>query len=589
LRKAIIFICLFCFLLTQQAFAEKRDREWEVIKRFSHKQKVYSLEKFEETGEYFLVKQEREKGKTEEVYRTSLGTLEDDINPIMWVKGKEIRMVYSDQDDISLISMEESTGKTNKKAKISTPKPAKKKSKKELQSKSSKKKASVSSKTLRASNETTTEIVAPEFFTVKTLSPSSATLEWTEVEGAESYRIYERLPFVDEEVTERRLVGETDSTSIEIKDLEGGELYLHYLRAVYSNGESDEMYVAIIPPTGTTFNVESGTDMLTFSWDPIPEVEEYPISIHGENGDKEEVTIEETEYTFEDLESRTPYLFVFDVEVDRSGFDTSFLMAMTYPSDADSEDKVPDFPDPPAPTGDLPAPENFKAVPDVTYADLTWDRVEDAEGYVIYVNGNEETRIDSGRTTSFRLKNLSPYHPYEVHLRALDADGKDGESSIQSFFTLPDHLDPPKVKIDKVTSVSAYLSWTRIKEARQYIISYNGQSKELKDPKVKVKGLQERNRYVFSVIAKHGRIESDPVQIEVETIPFTYTYTYDGTLLSKTEDSYEKAWDYSYDRNGNVTGITYKPKPKTEKQEFDISGTTSYGEVSDEGEIIENP
>lgn len=174
--------------------------------------------------------------------------------------------------------------------------------------------------------------------------------------------------------------------------------------------------------------------------------------------------------------------------------------------------------------------------------------------------------------TSYELEDLEPYTPYELHLRAIDEDGRDGESSVVTFYTLPEYLDPPEVKVDLATSVSAYLTWEPVKAAKTYSIFYNGSFKELEEEDVKITGLQQQQKYVFTVIAEHGRVKSEPTEVVVETISPSYLYEYDGSLLDKVIKSDEQTWSYEYDKNGNVVKITYSPVPTPAKQEFNIHG-----------------
>ncbi|WP_139489617.1 fibronectin type III domain-containing protein [Brevibacillus dissolubilis] len=242
---------------------------------------------------------------------------------------------------------------------------------------------------------------------------------------------------------------------------------------------------------------------------------------------------------------------------------------------AGDEDFVPDMPDPPAPTGELPAPGNFSVVKEQikqTSAVLTWNAVEGEKGYVLWLNGEKSLSIPSGSTT-YTLTGLEKDKPYELHLRALDEDGKDGASAIATLRTLPDPPEAPVITLDKVTSITAYLKWSPAKRALKYVIQYGGESgvkQTLKKANVKIKSLKEEQTYRFTIYAENRGGKSAPVTVVVRTIPLTFDYIYAGTLLDRIQSSYEQEWVYTYDVNGNTKQVEYIKEPKPDPQEFNI-------------------
>lgn len=573
MKKGLIFLVIVaCFLFGQVVYAGEKEREWDVIKIISHKNTTYSLVQNNQTDELYFLKEEKEKGNKREVYRSLVGTYENRIKAGIHLKKRGIILFISSQNDFSFLRVEDTSGEITNKVQL----PLKKKSSKSKKSEKPRvsKKESLTSKrlVLKSQQELNTDDPPepPSFYTVENITPTSVRLKWTEVEGVDEYRVYLNPPFEDEGV--RELVAETDSTSLEIDSLEPGELYIFYLRAVRDGVESEEIYTAVLTPDYfEEIEIQSATTWISLEWSPVERASGYQIELIDGEGWKGPKQLEETQYTYDDLKPQTLYAVLLEAMDGNASFDQAIVVYTTPALDSsDNDDEVPDFPDPPAPTGDLPAPTDFTVEPEQTNAQLQWNPVEDAEAYVLWING--ERMIEVGDVTSYELTGLTPYTPYELHLRAIDEDGRDGESSVQSFFTWPDHLDPPDVKVDRVTSVGAYLTWEPVKAARTYTIAYNGTSKQLEDENVKVTGLREQQRYVFTITAEHGGVKSDPVEVEVETIPFSYQSDYDGSLLDSVMDSYEQQWDYQYDKNGNVLKIKYSPVPKSEKQEFDIRG-----------------
>lgn len=577
MKRGFIFVFIAISLLFGQVvYAAEKEEEWDVIKKVPHKNATYSLVQNNQTDELYFLKEEKNKGKTTEIYQTLVGTYENKVTAQISLKKSGIILFISDQSDFYFFRMDGTSGEITGEVKLPSKKGSKGKKGKKTKAT---KKDSLTSKRLSLKSYQTLEsddpLEPPSFYTVENITPTSVTLKWSEVTGADEYRIYETAPFNEDDDT-RRLVAETSSTDIEMKNLEANEFYLFYLRAVRDGVESEEIYTAIwMPSIIDNIDIETTSTQLSVDWSAVDGEYNYDLSVYDiafesledklyeENGT-------ETNYTFDNLQPLTQYLVVLNATNSTRHNDIILFICMTYPLGEGEDDEVPDFPDPPAPTGDLPAPTDFTVEPEQTTAQLQWNPVGDAEGYVLWING--ERKIEVGDVTSYELTGLTPYTPYELHLRAVDEDGRDGESSVQSFFTLPDHLDPPVVKIDRVTSISAYLTWKPVKAARTYTITYNGTTEQLEDENVKVTGLREQQRYVFKIVAEHRSVKSDPVEVEVETIPFSYLYDYDGSLLESVMDSYEKQWDYQYDKNGNLLKITYSPAPKAEKQEFDISG-----------------
>jgi hypothetical protein len=579
-RGLIFFVLVICLLLGQIVYAGEKDKEWDVIKKISHKNTTYSLVQNRETDDLFFMKEEREKGKRKEVFRTLVGTYKNKVHAGIHLKQQEIVLFFIDQENLSFVKVDDSSGEVKKNVKLPRKTKPEKKKKNTKQRSLKRQSASTQQQTLDAEEP----LQAPVFFTVEKATPTSVNLKWDEVEGADHYRVYETMPFEDEEA--RKLVAETESTALTLDHLEPRELYAYYLRAVRDGVESEEVMVAVWTPEHMEYvEAQSTTDSISIGWSPVDGAKRYELELFGWEGKLQEEEVEEEKsFTFTDLEPKSPYVVQLQAVGETYALDSVVLVSMTHPSEDSEDEEVPDFPDPPAPTGNLDAPSSFTVEPEQTKAHLSWESVRGADGYVLWING--ERKIELGDVNTYELTDLTPYTPYELHLRAVDEKGRDGQSSVQSFFTLPDRLDPPVVKVEKVTSVSAYLTWAPVKAARSYTITYNGRSETFPKRNVKVTGLKEKQHYVFTITAEHKSVKSAPVQVEIETIPFTYDYVYDGSLLDSITSSYEQKWEYLYDKNGNIVKMTFSPEPKREKQEFHMGqGVT---EVRNEETVVEN-
>lgn len=461
----------------------------------------------------------------------------------------------TNENQISLMHLEETTGEITKRVNVPVKNPGDKgKNSKKI------KRSSIGKQSEEVSLET------PSAYTVTNVTPTSAQLEWSEVEGAEKYRIR-----VDLDDSETVMIEETDDTAIMFDDLEPGEVYAFYLQAIGDGEVSEELMAGVwLPVDIKNISVQSSPTRISLNWSEVKGTSGYKLTLLDLEGWEDPIELDETHYTFDNLEPGKLYGVLIDV-MDGDYVKDIAVVIFSTPTKSGStgeDDELVDYPDPPDPTGKLSAPENFKVEPEQTSALLEWDRVSNAQGYVLWVNG--EQKIDLGKVTTYELKGLTPYTPYELHVRALDEAGRDGKSSIVRFYTLPKSLDAPDVQVDMVTSVSAYLTWKPVKAAKTYTIFYNGSFKQLEDEDVKVTGLLQQQEYVFTIIAENGSVKSKPTEVIVQTVPPSLMYEYDGSLLKRVINSTEQSWEYKYDKNGNVLNITYTPTLKQENQEFDI-------------------
>lgn len=562
MRRGLIFLLIISLLLVGQAAQAKEKKEdvkeWKTITRVSEKQATYSLVQHEETEELYFVKEKGNKGKKEEQYQSFLGTYEGRVQAKIMNKKEKVVLILSDGKQFSFMTVEEESGEVTKKKKLPVKKTGKRKgSQKKTRS------ASLETQQMFAAADS---LELPSKFIVTNVTPTSVQLKWSEVEGAEKYRIR-----VDFDEVETIAVEETEGTEMTIDNLIPGEGYAFYFQAVGRDAESEEMMAGVIlPEVMENISIQAAPTRISWNWSELEDTSRYELILMDLEDWSEPVSLEETHYTFHDLQPGEYYGVLLDVMDGPYSHELAVAVFYTPTRETSEEDdeEIVDFPDPPDPKGNLPAPENFTVEPLQTGAYLEWDRVSNAIGYELWINGEE--KIELGKVTSYELKGLEPYSPYELHLRAVDMHERDGKSSVVFFYTLPDKLDPPDVRVDSVTSVSAYLKWKPVKAAKTYTIIYNGSFQTLQDEDVKVTGLHQQQTYVFTIVAENGSVKSKPAEVVVETLPPSIQYVYDGSLLKKVIDSREQSWEYKYDKNGNVTKTTYSSDSQWDGQEFDI-------------------
>lgn len=423
--------------------------------------------------------------------------------------------------------------------------------------------------------EVATAVATPGGDGLKTLTVTSnqesIDLSWSPLEGVTGYKTNIWWIIGDGEYVDR--YDSTTETNYSFKDLDPLNLYVMELTAMNGTYRKDSAIVAAMtyppkpePPDNLYYEIDSG--ILHLSWDKSKYATEYRI--YNGTALLRSVGTNQNTFDIEGLEEGQTYdLYVLAKNI--AGTSEKAHLEVNFVSDDDELGTPPDIDDPPAPTGDLLAPQGFEATKiKQTTVLLQWLPVVEAKGYILWINGKSSIPLEN--VTQFELKNLEPNTWYELHLRALDEEGKDGYSAVITIKTLPVPPDPPVVKIDKITSISAFLSWKKPPRATKYKIIYQGddQDKVFKKPQVKIKGLEEEKKYTVYVVAANRGGDSEPTEVVIETIPLTFDYIYDGQLLETIESSYEKTWKYSYDSNGNTSKVVYTPEPKPEEQEFDI-------------------
>ena len=200
-----------------------------------------------------------------------IGTYEERVHADIFVKKKgDILLLMQDEEELSFLQVNESSGQIGKKAGLSLKNPGGKKGK------SGKgKRASVSA---LETEEAEYSLDAPEMYVVTNLTPTSATLKWSEVEGAEKYRI--RVETWDTEY-----VKETDRTSVVIDELEPGNPFNFYLQAVGEEGESEEIIAGVFTPDEIdNISIQSSSTRISLGWSPVRQATHYKLTLMKSEG-----------------------------------------------------------------------------------------------------------------------------------------------------------------------------------------------------------------------------------------------------------------------------------------------------------------
>lgn len=102
------------------------------------------------------------------------------------------------------------------------------------------------------------------------------------------------------------------------------------------------------------------------------------------------------------------------------------------------------------------------AIENTINARLTWDSVEDAQGYIIYRSETEDgtfTQIAETSQLTYLDTYLTPNTTYYYEIASYNADGESQRSDVVSV-TTGDVEMPTDVTVDDTTNTSVTLSWT---------------------------------------------------------------------------------------------------------------------------------
>ncbi|UFJ41426.1 fibronectin type III domain-containing protein [Brevibacillus humidisoli] len=454
-RCMSLFVLLFLLIHAHSAYGAAKDEPFEVVKKISRQHHTYSVVMDVETEEYFLRKEEREKGEETLVYETSLGRYEGKVKVKLSVREESLILFISTRDDFSLIQADEVSGEVMKEISIDDLGIQKNKGNRELNT--------ASERDVSANLRSMTVPEAPSFVATEEMTPTTIDLKWNEVAGAEEYRVY--FADLSEEEPNELLVETTETTAT--LQLPSSTVYQFYLRTVNDSRESDPYYfIALLPDKFQQVEAVSGMDNLHFEWSPVEGVDDYKLYFYSEEEKEDELRTEDTSYTFENLEPLAIHILNNDAISGTEILDEFALVTMTYPL-------VPQEPD------DF----NAEVLPDASLR-LEWEESDYAAEYVLYQEDEEIATLGSLQT-SYIVHGLQIGETYDFYLKARNISGESDRVHVEVTITPPDIPDPPLHEGDlpapenfvaeEILSESVLLRWDPIPEAIRYDLWINGE------------------------------------------------------------------------------------------------------------------
>jgi len=171
----------------------------------------------------------------------------------------------------------------------------------------------------------------------------------------------------------------------------------------------------------------------------------------------------------------------------------------------------------------LSAPANFKT-DEVGYdrVSLSWDAVKDADGYILYRNGDE---IWSGQETAFVDRKVASEETYAYTVAAVN-QGKTGPSSSLEVTTLKAPLLPSKPEMpdakeldfraELINETTVRLSWNPVDKATSYQIARNGAKLgEMVESAYTDAAISPNMTYRYELVAVNEAGQSSPAYVEI--------------------------------------------------------------------------
>ncbi|MCD8330105.1 MAG: fibronectin type III domain-containing protein, partial [Lachnospiraceae bacterium] len=241
----------------------------------------------------------------------------------------------------------------------------------------------------------TTRMEAPTLSSLTAVSTTSQKLSWTEVSGAENYRVYQKVS------GKWVRVGTTTKTSYTIKSLTTGTTYTYTVRACYTEdgttmlGSFDQtgLSATCCPPAPVLSEAVSDTEgNITVTWEKVSGVTGYRIYRKTAGGSWKRIATvtgaSTLSYTDTGLTSDTTYLYTVKAYKKVSGTN----VWSSYDKTGVSATSV--IAQPEQPTLVSAVCDSYGTVT------VTWKKVSNATGYRVYRKVNGKWKNVSTRTTT---------------------------------------------------------------------------------------------------------------------------------------------------------------------------------------------
>ena len=315
-------------------------------------------------------------------------------------------------------------------------------------------------------------VSAPGGLTATAASDTQITIKWSSVANATYYYIYRAT---SSSGTYSKVASSTSSSYTD-SSLSTDTTY--YYKVIALNSSNQSGYSAIVSatteasgsdldaPDNLTAEAE-GDDEIILEWDSVEDADGYYIyRATSSSGTYSKIdTVDDTEYTDEDVDADTTYYYKIKAYNDDETSDYSSVVYDTT-DDEDSD-------------SDLDEPDDLD-ITDVTEDSITleWDSVEDAEAYYIYRSTSKSgtyTKIDYTYDTEYTDYDVDGDTTYYYKVKAYNDDETSDYSAIVYDTTDDDDSDsdldaPDDLTAEAESDDEILLEWDSVEDADGYYI-----------------------------------------------------------------------------------------------------------------------
>lgn len=432
----------------------------------------------------------------------------------------------------------------------------------------------------------TTIVLPPTGIHVSNTNWNSFQIEWNDILGATSYRIY---LFTNNDYVFIGEVSEPRFTHTNIAPMTTYVIALSALKNTIESGKSEHQSITTRPPPPSVPAnprlVTANEFSLVVAWDSVLDYDNdltYNVFLNGLLHDN----VESVSYTFDGLKANASYIFAVSAKTafQESERTTNIILSTLV---------------------ELLPPDNVIAVPiNSNTINITWDESEGATSYIVEING-EKVEVEGN---SYIKTDATENTNYLIKIYSQNSSGQ-SNSSLFTLITTP-YLMPSAPGNFQTTSVSSYgfvLSWEPVVDAYSYEVSVDGIKFQTQARTVTVEGRQPDTKYYVTVQGLTVREDSGIASLFVRT---RLMPPKNIRALMVTTSKIKLAWDAvfgatsyrvitSRDDLDNVGQTIDETRPITGTLATDISGllsATSYrisvyaiassGLLSDSGSIL---
>ena len=401
-----------------------------------------------------------------------------------------------------------------------------------------------------------TTLNSPDNLISSSATPTSITVSWDEVSGADGYILQS---CEGENCTDYTNIYTGALLTYTNTGLTVNETYQYRAKATGTSPKINSTWSAELVATGTLaipsrLRATSQTDTtIDLAWDSVTSAAGYTINYcDGASCTPDETeAVTTTTHTFTGLTSNTTYVF----QIKSTHTDSSLNSAYSTTISQNTT---------------LVVPENLRATSQTdTTIDLEWDAVTGADGYVVnYCNGVSCTPSGdaftsySASVTSATLSSLTPNTTYVFQIKATHTD-----SSLNSVYstTISQSTNlsvPLNLTATSQTDTTITLAWDEVANASGYTLNYCDGASCTPDETETVSsgstitktltGLTSNTIYVFQIKATHTTASLNSAYSTTISQSTTLTAPSNLRIFSQSAVAINLEWDAVTDSSGYV-------------------------------------